>query len=116
MAITLNTKSYVLDSQPSPDSAKYAGPAATFDKKDFLLISRTAPKRTATSQGVARARAVTKRTFVVDGVYHDVIFNTEMSVPVGVASTDVDAVRDDHGDFIISTACQDLVNKHDLQN
>lgn len=116
MAITLNTKSYVLDSQPSPDSAKYTGPASAYDKKDYLLLSRTAPKRTATSEGVARARVVTKRTFVVNGAYLDVIFNTEISVPVGVQSSDVDAVRDDHGDFIISTACQDLVNKHDLQN
>lgn len=115
MAITLNTLAYNQDAFVTANKVRYTGPSNTFQTKDIIDLARTAPKVTATSAGVARASFKSVKTLTLaDGSKKDMIVETNFAVPVGAVSTDVDAVRDAHGDFIISTDCQDLVNKHDL--
>lgn len=115
MSITLNTLVYNQDSFATPDKVIYNGPAHTFTMKDVLALSRTAPKKTATFAGVARAEAKrTKTVTLADGTTADAIVTFSVSLPVGMAQADADALRDDIGDFAISAAGGTLTWNHDL--
>jgi hypothetical protein len=49
-----------------------------------------------------------------DGSTADAIIAVNFSLPVGMTQADVDALRDDVGDFVISAGCGTLVWNHDL--
>lgn len=115
MTITVNTKAYAFDTNQTPDSGRHVGPAQTHSIKDYLDLRRTAAKPTATFAGVARASAKFVRTVTLgDGSKADAIAEASFSIPVGMAEADVDSLRDDLGDLLISANGDDLVWKHDI--
>lgn len=117
MSITLNTLVYNQDSFVNSNKVKYTGPAHTFTTKDELVLSRVAPKPTKDFNGVARSSVKTVKTVEINattGETHDAIIETTFSFPVGMTSADADALRDLHGDFIISADCGTLTVNHDL--
>jgi len=115
MTITVNTKAYAFDTNQSPDIGRHVGPAQTYEEKDYLDLKRTAPKPNGTFRGVARASAKFVRTVTLDdSSTADAIVEVNFSVPVGMAEADIDSLRDDMGDFLISSNGDDLVFKHDI--
>lgn len=116
MAITLNTKSYDLDAWQNPNLVYYRGPAADHKTRDEVALGRTPPKANASGPGTARAMIrVAKTVFDTAGNPRgDVIMTTNISYPVGATDAELDAVRDDLGDLLISTAGGAVVNDFDL--
>lgn len=115
MTITVNTKAYAFDSNPTPDIGRHVGPAQTFEAKDYLDLARTAPKPTTTFRGVARARAKFVRTVTLDdNTKADAIVEVSCSLPVGMSEANIDSLRDDMGDLLISANGDDLFYKHDI--
>lgn len=115
MALTLNTLAYNQDTNINGNKVSYHGPSHTFSTKDQIVLSRVAAKPSATFAGVARAEAKrTKTVTLSDGTKADAIVTISCSLPVGMAEADADSLRDDIGDFAISTDCKSLFWNHDL--
>lgn len=115
MTVTVNTKAYAFDTNPTPDSGRHTGPANTFAVKDILDLKRVSPKPSGDFDGVARATAKFVRTVTLaSGEKAEAIAEASFSIPVGMAEADVDAIRDDLGDLLISSNGDDLVFKHDI--
>lgn len=115
MTVTVNTKAYAFDTNPTPDIGRHVGPASTYSVKDYLDMKRVAAKPTSTFAGVARSSAKFVRTVTLgDGSKADAICEASFSIPVGMAEADVDSLRDDLGDLLISSNGDDLVFKHDI--
>lgn len=115
MTITVNTKAFTFDTNVTADVGRHTGPSHTFAVKDYLDLKRTAPKPTATFAGVARASAKFVRTVTLgDGSKADAICECNVSIPVGMAEADVDSIRDDMGDLLISQNGDDLFWKADI--
>lgn len=115
MTITVNTKSYGIDSFKTKDESVYSGPANTMLVRDELALKRSKSAATSSHNGYARVEARFTRTFTcLDGSKRDGFMAFYTSIPVDAVSTDVDSLRDDLGDLIISTNGQDLVNKLDI--
>jgi hypothetical protein len=115
MSITLNTLVYNQDAPISANKIPYVGPSSSFAVKDIITLSRVAPKPTPTFAGVARAEAKRTKTVTLgDGSTAEAIVTISCSLPVGMAKADADALRDDVGDFAISTAGENLFWSHDL--
>lgn len=115
MSVTLNTLAYSQDSFQTPNRVLYAGPSNTFQVKDHLVLSRTAPKPSGTFLGMARAQVKRVKTLTLDtGLKADAIITVDIAIPVGAANADIDALRDDVGDFMISADAGSLIKNHDL--
>lgn len=115
MTITVNTKAYAFDTNPTPDAGRHNGPAQTFQVKDYLDLKRTAPKPTTTSEGVARSSAKFTRTVTLaNGDKAIAIAEANFSIPVGMVSADIDSLRDDLGDLLVSSNGDALVEGHDI--
>lgn len=115
MSITLNTLAYTQDPALNANLVPYIGPANTHTVKDQLVLGRTAPKPTSTFRGMARSSVKRAKTLTLDdGSKADAIINVSVSIPVGAATADVNALRDDVGDFLISADAGTLINNHDL--
>jgi hypothetical protein len=115
MTITVNTKAYAFDTNPSADQGVHVGPNQTFSVKDVLVLARTAAKPTDTYAGNARASAKFQRTLTLgDGSKAVATAEASFSIPVGAAEADVDSLRDDLGDLLLLQAADDLVWKHDI--
>lgn len=115
MSITLNTLAYAQDSFVTPNKVNYVGPSQNFTTKDLLSLGRTAPKPTATYAGNARSEVKrTKTVTLADGSKADAIITVSASFPVGMAQADVNSLRDDVGDFLISADAGTLMWNHDL--
>lgn len=115
MTITVNTKDYTFDTNPAPNIGRHKGPAHTYQAKDYLDLKRTDPKPTADFAGVARAGAKFVRTVTLaDGSKGDAIIDVNVSLPVGMAEADIDSLRDDTGDFLLSPAADDLFVKQKI--
>lgn len=111
MPITISTKTYNFDTNVTPDSAKYIGPAHTATVKDYCLLKRTAPKPVKGFNGMVRAQEKTVKSVVIDGVTRDLIADTNYSYPVGTLAADVTALRTDHASLISNaTVSQPLVD------
>lgn len=94
MALTFNTKTYNADSY-NGSNVSYIGAAKTVSIKDDLRLARTAPKPTGTYSGNGRTEAKLSRTHTLTGALTptgDSIFRIEVSLPVGIASGDVDTL------------------------
>ncbi len=114
MTITVNTKAYAFDTNTTPDSARMVGPSNDFDTKDILELKRTAAKPTSDFPGVARSSAKFSRTVVINSVPYTMIAEANFSIPVGALAADIDSIRDDLGDLLISSNGDDLVEKHKI--
>lgn len=115
MAITLNTLAYNQDAFVTPNKVNFVGPSNTSSLKDVLSLARTAAKPTKDDEGVTRAETRrTKTVTLANGLKKDVIIYAGCSIPVGAAKADVDAVRDDIGDLLISATGDNLFWKHTI--
>lgn len=106
MTLTVNAKTFTADSFQK-DSVGYTGPAHTLTSKDYVRLSRVAAKPTATLSGVARTEAKLTRTLALTGALtssHDAILAIPISIPVGAASADIDAMLNDMGALLSSAA------------
>jgi len=106
MSLSVNAKVYALDSNTA-NYATYAGPLNTLSVKDIVKLSRVAAKPTVNLSGVSRTDAKLTRTLALTGAVtsaHDAISDFSMSVPVGAASADIDAMLNDMGAYIASAA------------
>lgn len=106
MALTINAKTYNADSY-NKDSIGYIGAAKTVSVKDDVRLARTAPKPTAIFSGVGRTQAKMSRTLTLTGALTptgDAILAIDVSIPVGMASADVDTLLNDMGSFLASAS------------
>lgn len=97
MSWTFNTKVFTADGSTA-NSVLYAGPAQTVSLKDSLKLARTAPKPTSVFSGVARTQVKQTRTLTLTGALtpsHEAIIDCTVSIPVGYAGADVDALVND---------------------
>lgn len=115
MPLTISTKTYSIDSNPTPDSAKYTGPAQTATVKDQVVIKRQAPKPTKDFAGVVRAAEKTVKTVLINAVPRDCIAETTFSYPVGTPQADITALRVDHSALVANPATQALVDNAKIQ-
>lgn len=110
MALTIATKTYNFDTNPSPDSARYIGPAQTATVKDNFTYKRTAPKPTKDFAGVARSEAKTVKSVLINGITRDCIAITTFSYPVGADAATITALRVDHSSALAAAPTQTLVD------
>lgn len=106
MSLTINAKTYTADSF-SANQIGYIGSLKTVSIKDDVSLKRTAPKATDVFSGVGRTEAKMTRTLALTGaktLTGDAILAVSVSVPVGYASADVDALLNDMGAFIASAS------------
>lgn len=99
MSLVFNTKTYTAD-KFGTDAVGYNGAAKTLSVSDDLQMSRVAPKPTTTFSGVARTQAKMTRTLTLTGALTptgQAILTINVSVPVGAASADIDALLNDMG-------------------
>lgn len=110
MPLIISTKTYTFDTNPTPESARYIGPAQTASVKDNVVLKRQAPKPTKDFAGVARSSEKTTKSVVIDGVTRDLIAETNFSYPVGADAATVTALRADHSSLLASAPTQTLVD------
>lgn len=106
MSLTVNAKTYTADSFQQ-NAVGYIGASKTVSVKDDIALRRTAPKPTDVFSGVGRTSAKLTRTLTLTGaktLASDAIGEFSVSVPVGYASGDVDAILNDMGAFIASAS------------
>lgn len=99
MSLVFNTKTYSADSY-AINSVGFIGAAKTASAKDDLLLSRSAPKPTSDFSGLSRTEAKLTRTLTLTGAKTasgEAKVRILVDVPVGYASTDVDALLNDTG-------------------
>lgn len=116
MSLTFNTKTYTADSYGT-NAMGYVGPLKTVSVRDDLSLKRTAPKGTPVFSGVGRSQAKNTRTLALTGALTptgEAILSIDVSVPVGAASADVDAMLNDLGAFLSSATFKSLVNKQTI--
>lgn len=110
MSLTISSKTYTFDTNPTPDSARYIGPAHTASLKDLVVLKRQAPKPTKDFAGVVRANVKTVKSEMIDGVTRDMIAETFFSYPVGASGALVTALRVDHASQVSNATTTDLVD------
>jgi hypothetical protein len=102
MSLVFNAKTYTAD-KFGAEAVGYTGAAHTLSVKDDLQLSRTAAKPTTVFSGVSRTQAKMTRTFTLTGALTptgEAILKIDVSVPVGAASADIDALLNDLGAFL----------------
>lgn len=116
MSLTFNTKTYNADSFQK-DIVGYVGAAKTVSVKDDVALKRTAPKLTSVFSGVGRTQAKLSRTLTLTGALTptgDAIISIDVSVPVGYAAADVDALLNDFGAFLSSASFKSHVKSQQI--
>lgn len=104
MSLTINAKAFTAD-RFGQDAVGYFGPAHTLSLLDDVQLSRVAPKPTTVFSGVGRTSAKLTRTLTLTGALStsgNAIIQINVSVPVGAASADIDALLNDMGSFLSS--------------
>lgn len=105
MGFLANAKPYTAD-RIAPDSVGYVGAAHTVTDLDDIVISRVLPKPTSAFSGVARTNVKLTRTIALTGALTakgNAIVQISMSVPVGFAAADINAMLLDLGTFMATT-------------
>jgi len=104
MSLTVNAKTFTADSY-GVNAVGYFGPAHTQSVKDDIRLSRVLPKPTSVFSGVGRTAAKLTRSLTLTGALTtvgDAIVEISVSVPVGAASADIDALLNDMGSMLSS--------------
>lgn len=102
MSLTFNTKTYNAD-QHGDNIVRYNGPAKSISVKDDLSLTRSPAKPTSTFSGVVKTSFKLTRTLTLTGALTptgDAILQINMSLPVGSAGADQDALLNDAGAFL----------------
>lgn len=116
MSLVFNTKTYTADSF-GVNAVGYNGAAKTVSIKDDLALKRTLPKPTTVFSGVGRTEAKMTRTVTLTGALTpsgDAILAVNVSVPVGMASADVDALLNDMGALVSSASFKTHVKSQQI--
>lgn len=116
MSLTINAKTYTADSFQQ-NQVGYIGTLKTVSAKDDCVLRRTAPKATDVFSGVGRTSAKLTRTLTLTGAKTptgDAICDISVSVPVGYAAADVDAVLNDMGAFLASASFKTHVKSQQI--
>lgn len=116
MPLTISTKTYNFDTNPTPDSSKYTGPANTSTIKDIVIFKRTAPKATKTDNGYVKVAQKVVKTVLVNGVYKDMYGSVDWSYPVGALPADVTSLRTDVSSMVAAAPTQTLVDNGKISN
>ncbi len=106
MTLSVNSKTFTADTIAA-NAVGYNGPAHTISVKDDIRLSRVLPKPTVTFSGVGRTSAKLTRTLTLTGALTttwDGILDVQISIPVGAASADIDAMLNDMGAFLSSAS------------
>lgn len=106
MALTINAKTYGADSFGA-NAVGYFGPAHTASVKDDVRLSRVFAKPTSVFSGVGRTSAKITRTVTLTGALTttwDAILDIQVTIPVGMASADVDTLLNDMGACLASAS------------
>jgi hypothetical protein len=104
MSLVFNAKTYTADSFQQ-SIVGYIGAAKTVSVKDDVQLKRTAPKATTTFSGVSRTQSKLSRTLTLTAALTptgDAIVEINVTIPVGAASADIDALLNDFGAFLSS--------------
>lgn len=116
MSLTINAKTYTADSFQQ-NQVGYIGATKTVSVKDDVVLKRTAPKATDSFSGVGRSTAKLTRTLTLTGaktLAGDGLVEINVSVPVGYASADVDALLNDMGSFLASASFKTHVKSQQI--
>jgi hypothetical protein len=116
MSLTINAKTFTADAIQK-DSVGYSGPAHTLTSKDYAKLSRVAPKPTVSLSGVGHTNAKLTRTLTLTGALtpaHDGIVDIKVSIPVGAASADVNAILNDMGALLASASFKTHVKSQQI--
>jgi len=108
MSLTINAKVYNADKYSS-DAIGYVGAAHTLSILDDVQLSRVVPKPTNVFSGVGRTSAKLTRTLTLTGALTptgNAIVQVNVSIPVGAASADIDALLNDMGSFLSSASAK----------
>lgn len=115
MGLTVNAKTYANDVARSPDIMRYTGPGHTLSTNDFIDLSRTAPKKTSDYAGKGRARVKLTRNATNGTVsLGDAIADFSISFPVGMQSSEQDAVINDLAAWLGAAPAKSLFKDHDI--
>lgn len=104
MTLSINAKTYTGNAFGA-NSVSYIGPAKTASIKDDAKLAMTPAKPTQTFSGVSRTQAKLTRTVTLTGALTpsgDSMVNIDVTIPVGMASADVDTLLNDMGAFLAS--------------
>jgi len=116
MSLTVNAKTYNADAY-AQNNVGYIGTLKTVSVKDDIALKRTAPKSTDVFSGVGRTSAKLTRTLTLTGaktLAGDSLVEINVSVPVGFASADVDALLNDMGSFLASATFKSHVKSQQI--
>lgn len=108
MSLTINAKVYSADKYAS-DAVGYIGVGHTLSVLDDVQLSRVTPKPTSLFSGVGRTSAKLTRTLTLTGALTptgNAICQVNVSIPVGAASADIDAILNDMGSFLSSASAK----------
>lgn len=112
MSLVFNAKTYANDTARTPDLYRYLGAAHTGSNNDYVEMGRIAAKPTATFAGKARRRLKLVRgaTDGTDPLNSDVIADLNVSVPVGMDSTELTTFITDFAAAVSAALFATLVN------
>lgn len=115
MALTVNAKTYDKDTERTPDIVRYTGPAATLSSKDQLDAARVPPKSTEVGVGRGKARIKITRA-LTDGTdpVGDGIIEVHVSLPVGAAAAEMQALVTDLGTFMLTATADEILIDQDI--
>ncbi len=116
MSLSINAKTFTAD-QYGQNAVGYIGPLKTVSVKDDARLLRIAPKPTATFSGVGKTSAKLTRTVTLTGALTptwDTILDIQVTVPVGMASADVDTLLNDMGAFLASATFKTHVKSQQI--
>lgn len=102
MPMTFNTKTYTADSYGT-NAVSYIGPGKTVSVEDMLRLARMSAKATAVYSGNSRVEVKLTRTHTLTGALTPTgnsIFRIEASLPVGIPSADVTALKADMAAYV----------------
>lgn len=111
MSLTINAKTYTGNGS-SPQAQAYIGPAKTASVLDDIRLSVVPAKPTTVFSGVIRANAKLSRTLTLTGSLTPSgvgIVEINVTVPVGAASADIDALLNDMGAGLASATWKTFV-------
>lgn len=114
MALTVNAKTYNNDTSRSADIFRYLGPAHDSDSNDMIDLYRySAPSGAlGTVKSKVRFKLTRAATDGTDQLSTDYIVDLLISVPTGAATAEVAALVDDLGAWLATSAADDLVQSH----
>lgn len=116
MSLSVNAKTYNADSFQA-NQIGYIGAGKTVSVKDDIALKRTSPKPTSVFSGVGRTTAKLTRTLTLTGALTptgDAICEINVSVPIGYAAADVDAILNDFGAFLSSASFKTHVKSQQI--